>query len=95
MLPNGKIVFYNNMMYSRNASGQAISTAGFTFKVTFDTLFKGKTWTLTGGQTVLTGIVPDNYYSEITVSELNTNFTLSCEGYSRSITSAQYYGYGT
>lgn len=95
MLPNGKIVFYNNMIYSRNASGQAISTAGFTFKVTFDTLFKGKTWTLTGGHTVLTGIVPDNYYSEITVSELNTNFTLSCEGYSRSITSAPYYGYAT
>lgn len=92
-LPNGKIVFYNSMMYSGNTSGQASGTVGFTFKVTFDTQFKGKTWTLTGGTTTLTGTVPDSSYSEITVSELGTTFTLSCEGYSKNIVSAQYYGY--
>lgn len=92
-LPSGKIVFYNSMMYSGSTSGQASSTVGFTFKVTFDTQFKGKTWTLTGGTTTLTGTVPDSSYSEITVSELGTTFTLSCEGYSKNIVSAQYYGY--
>ena len=83
------------MMYSGSTSGQASSTVGFTFKVTFDTQFNGKTWTLTGGTTTLTGTVPDSSYSEITVSELGTTFTLSCEGYSKNIVSAQYYGYAT
>lgn len=92
-LPSGKILFYNSLMYSGSTSGQASSTVGFTFKVTFDTQFNGKTWTLTGGTTSLSGTVPDNSYAEITVSELGTTFTLSCEGYSKSITSAQYYGY--
>ena len=92
-LPNGKIVFYNSMMYSGSTSGQASSTVGFTFKVTFDSAFQGKTWTLTGGTTTLTGVVPSNNYAEITVSELGTTFNLTCNGASIQVTSAQYYGY--
>lgn len=95
MLPNGKIVFYNSMMYSGNASGQASSTVGFTFKVTFDSWFQGKTWTLTGGTTALTGVVPSNNYVEITVSELDTTFDLTCYGMTAQVKSAQYYGYTT
>lgn len=92
-LPSGKILFYNSLMYSGNTSGQASSTVGFTFKVTFDTQFQGKTWTLTGGTTALTGVVPDNNYAGITVSELGTTFNLSCDSVTISVTSAQYYGY--
>ena len=80
-------------MYSGSTSGQASSTVGFTFKVTFDSVFQGKTWTLTGGTTTLTGVVPSNNYAEITVSELGTTFNLSCNGVTIQITSAQYYGY--
>ena len=94
-LPNGKIVFYNSMMYSGSTSGQASSTVGFTFKVTFDSAFQGKTWTLTGGTTTLTGVVPSNNYAEITVSELGTTFNLTCNGITYNLTSAQYYGYST
>ena len=94
-LPNGKIVFYNSLMYSGNTSGQASSTVGFTFKVTFDSAFQGKTWTLTGGTTTLTGVVPSNNYAEITVSELNTTFDLTCYGMTTQVKSAQYYGYTT
>lgn len=93
MLPNGKIVFYNSMMYSGNTDGQASNIVGFTFKVTFDDVFQGKTWTLTGGTTTLTGVVPSNNYAEITVSELGTAFLFVCDGITRQITSAQYYGY--
>ena len=92
-LPSGKIVFYNSMMYSGSTSGQASSTVGFTFKVTFDSAFQGKTWTLTGGTTTLTGVVPSNNYAEITVSELGTTFNLTCNGVTLQVTSAQYYGY--
>lgn len=92
-LPNGKILFYNSLMYSGSASGQASSTVGFTFKVTFDSWFQGKTWTLTGGTTTLTGIVPSSNYVEITVSELDTTFNLSCDDITREVTSAKYYGY--
>lgn len=95
ILPNGKIVFYNSMMYSGSTSGQASSTVGFTFKVTFDSAFQGKTWTLTGGTTTLTGVVPSNNYAEITVSELGTTFNLTCNGITYNLTSAQYYGYST
>lgn len=94
-LPNGKILFYNSLMYSGSASGQASSTVGFTFKVTFDSMFQGKTWTLTGGTTTLTGIVPSNNYTEITVSELGTTFNLTCNGITTQVTSAQYYGYSS
>lgn len=94
-LPNGKIVFYNSMMYSGSTSGQASSTVGFTFKVTFDSAFQGKPWTLTGGTTTLTGVVPSNNYAEITVSELGTTFNLTCNGITYNLTSAQYYGYST
>lgn len=80
-------------MYSGNTSGQASSTMGFTFKVTFDSAFQGKTWTLTGGTTILTGVVPSNNYAEITVSELETAFVFVCDGITHTITSAQYYGY--
>ena len=59
-LPNGKIVFYNSSMYAGNTNGKASSTVGFTFKVTFDSEYQGKTWTLTGGTTALTGVVPSN-----------------------------------
>lgn len=93
MLPNGKIVFYNSMMYSGNASGQASRTVGFTFKVTFDSELQGKTWTLTGGTTTLTGVVPSSNYVEITVSELDTTFNLSCNDITREVISAKYYGY--
>lgn len=92
-LPNGKIVFYNSTMYSGDASGQAHYTVGFTFKVTFDRAFQGKTWTLTGDTTTLTGVVPSNNYAEITVSKLGTTFTLICNGVVMTVTSAQYYGY--
>lgn len=92
-LPNGKIVFYNSTLYSGNASGQASSTVGFTFKVTFDSTLQGKTWTLTGGTTTLTGVVPSNNYVEITVSELDTTFNLSCNDITREVISAKYYGY--
>ena len=92
-LPNGKIVFYNSTMYSGDASGQAHCTVGFTFKVTFDSAFQGKTWTLTGDTTTLTGVVPSNNYAEITVSKLGTTFTLICNGVAMPVTSAQYYGY--
>ena len=92
-LPNGKIVFYNSTIYSGDASGQAHCTVGFTFKVTFDSAFQGKTWTLTGDTTTLTGVVPSNNYAEITVSKLETTFTLICNGVARAVTSAQYYGY--
>lgn len=92
-LPSGKILFYNSLMYSGSTSGQASSTVGFTFKVTFDSQFKGKTWTLTGGTTALTGIIPDNNYTEITVSELGTSFNLVCESVTITVASAQYYGY--
>ena len=81
------------MMYSGSTSGQASSTVGFTFKVTFDSAFQGKTWTLTGGTTTLTGVVPSNNYAEITVSELGTTFNLTCNGVTLQVTSAQYYGY--
>lgn len=94
-LPNGKIIFYNSMMYSGNTNGQASSTVGFTFKVTFDSVFQGKTWTLTGGTTTLTGVVPSNNYAEITVSELGTTFNLTCNGVTIPVTSAQYYGYSS
>ena len=94
-LPNGKIVFYNSIMYSGSTSGQASSTVGFTFKVTFDSAFQGKTWALTGGTTTLTGVVPSNNYAEITVSELGTTFNLTCNGLTYNLTSAQYYGYST
>ncbi len=93
MLPSGKILFYNSLMYSGSTSGQASSTTGFTFKVTFDTQFQGKTWTLTGDTTALTGVVPDNNYAEIIVSKLDTTFNLSCNSVTISVTSAQYYGY--
>ena len=94
-LPSGKILFYNSLMYSGNTSGQASSTVGFTFKVTFDSMFQGKTWTLTGGTTTLTGVVPSNNYTEITVSELGTTFNLTCNGVTIPVTSAQYYGYSS
>lgn len=94
-LPSGKILFYNSLMYSGSTSGQASSTVGFTFKVTFDSVFQGKTWTLTGGTTTLTGIVPSNNYTEITVSELGTTFNLTCNGVTIQVTSAQYYGYSS
>ena len=81
------------MMYSGSTSGQASSTVGFTFKVTFDSAFQGKTWTLTGGTTTLTGVVPSNNYAEITVSELGTTFNLTCNGVTLQVASAQYYGY--
>ena len=93
MLPNGKIIFYNSMMYSGTTSGQASSTVGFTFKVTFDSILQGKTWTLTGGTTTLTGVVPSNNYVEITVSELDTTFNLSCNDITIEVISAKYYGY--
>lgn len=93
ILPSGKILFYNSLMYSGNTSGQASSTVGFTFKVTFDSVFQGKTWTLTGGTTTLTGVVPSNNYAEITVSELGTTFNFTCDGITIQVTSAQYYGY--
>ena len=80
-------------MYSGSTSGQASSTVGFTFKVTFDSAFQGKTWTLTGGTTTLTGVVPSNNYAEITVSELGTTFNLTCNGTTLQVASAQYYGY--
>lgn len=92
-LPSGKILFYNSLMYSGSTSGQASSTVGFTFKVTFDSAFQGKTWTLTGGTTTLTGVVPSNNYAEITVSELGTTFNLTCNGTTLQVASAQYYGY--
>lgn len=95
MLPNGKIVFYNSMMYSGNTSGQASSITGFTFKITFDNTLQGKTWTLTGGTTTLTGVVPSNNYIEITVSELNITFSLTCNDITMQVKSAQYYGYTT
>lgn len=82
-------------MYSGSTSGQANSTVGFTFKVTFDSVFQGKTWTLTGGTTTLTGVVPSNNYAEITVSELSTTFNITCNGFTYNLTSAQYYGYST
>lgn len=82
-------------MYSGSTSGQASSTVGFTFKVTFDSAFQGKTWTLTGGTTTLTGVVPSNNYVEITVSELGTTFNLTCNGVTLQVTSAQYYGYAS
>ena len=94
-LPSGKILFYNSLMYSGSTSGQASSTVGFTFKVTFDSEFQGQTWTLTGGTTALTGTVPSNNYTEITVSELGTTFSLACGGMTHTITSAQYYGYAS
>lgn len=92
-LPSGKILFYNSLMYSGSTSGQASSTVGFTFKVTFDSQYTGQTWTLTGGTTALTGTVPSNNYTEITVSELGTTFSFVCGGMTHTITSAQYYGY--
>lgn len=92
-LPNGKIVFYNSIMYSGNTDGQASSIVGFTFRVTFDSAFQGKPWTLTGGDTALTGVVPSNNYAEITVSELETTFNLTCNNVTIQVTSAQYYGY--
>ena len=93
MLPNGKILFYNSSMYSGNTNSQASNVMGFIFKVTFDSTFQGKTWTLTGGNDTLTGVVPSNNYVEITVQELSTTFTLSCDIYSKTMVSAQYYGY--
>ena len=92
-LPNGKIVFYNSSMYAGNTNGKASSTVGFTFKVTFDSEYQGKTWTLTGGTTALTGVVPSNNYAEIIVSELGTTFSFICDGMTHTITSAKYYGY--
>lgn len=94
-MPSGKILFYNSTMYSGNTSGQASSTVGFIFKVTFDSLFQGKTWTLTGGTTTLYGVVPSNNYVEITVPELNTTFNLTCDGITKSVASGQYYGYSS
>lgn len=82
-------------MYSGNTNGQASRTVGFTFKVTFASELQGKTWTLTGGTTTLTGVVPSNNYAEITVSELGATFTLTCNGVTYNLTSAQYYGYST
>ena len=92
-LPNGKILFYNSIMYSGNINGQASSIVGFTFKVTFDSVFQGKTWTLTSGTTTLTGVVPSNNYAEITVAELGTTFNLTCNNITIQVTSTQYYGY--
>ena len=94
-MPNGKIVFYNSTTYTGSTSGKASSIIGFMFKVTFDSEFQGETWTLTGGTTTLTGVVPSNNYVEITVSELNTTFTLICNGITKQVTSAQYYGYSS
>ena len=92
-LPDGKIIFSNNVMYAGNSSGQASGTVGFTFKVTFASDFSGKTWTLTGGSTSLSGSVPTGLYTEITVQTLSTAFTLSCNGYSLTMTSGDFYGY--
>ena len=71
MLPNDKIVFYNSTMYSGNTNGQASNIVGFTFKVTFESTLQCKTWTLTGGTTTLTGVVPSNNYVEITDQSLS------------------------
>lgn len=94
-LPNGKILFYNSSMYSGSTSGQASNVMGYIFRVTFDSALQGKTWTLTGGNTTLTGVVPSNHYVEITVSELGTTYNLTCGDATMEIQSRSYYGYST
>lgn len=97
-LPSGKILFWNGVMYAGSTTGSPTGTIGFTFRVTFSSVFSGKPYTLTGDGQNITGTVPSSLYVEITVQALNTSYILSCQNASgtnitATLGSGQYYGY--
>lgn len=97
-LPTGKILFWNGVMYAGSTTGSPTGTIGFTFRVTFDSVFSGKTYTCNGGGQNITGTVPSSLYVEITVQTLGVSYALSCQNASgtnitKSLSTGEYYGY--
>lgn len=85
-------------MYAGSTTGSPTGTIGFTFRVTFDSVFSGKTYTCNGGGQNITGTVPSSLYVEITVQTLGVSYTLSCQNASgtnitKSLSTGEYYGY--
>ena len=94
-LPSGKIIFWNGVMYSGDASGNLSGINGFSLKITFTSNLAGQTFTVKAGGQTITGTVPSGLYSEVTVQELNTQCTITCTGITgtMSFMLPEYYGY--
>ena len=92
-LPSGKIIVWNGVMYCGGASGSPSGVVGFTLRITFSSTFSGRSFTINGGGQNIQSTVPSGLYVEITVQNLSTTYTITCNGVSLQVYVPEYYGY--
>ena len=92
-LPTGKIIVWNGVMYAGGASGSPSGVVGFTLRITFSSIFSGRSFTVSGGGQNIQSTVPSGLYVEITVQNLSTTYTVTCNGVSLQVYVPEYYGY--
>lgn len=92
-LPSGKIIVWNGVMYCGGASGSPSGVVGFTLRITFSSTFSGRSFTVNGGGQNIQSTVPSGLYVEITVQNLSTTYTITCNGVSLQVYVPEYYGY--
>lgn len=80
-------------MYCGGASGSPSGVIGFILKITFSSIFSGHSFTVNGGGQNIQSTVPSGLYIEITVQNLSTTYTITCNGVSLQVYVPEYYGY--
>ena len=80
-------------MYRGGASGIPSGVVGFTLRITFSSTFSGRSFTVNGGGQNIQSTVPSGLYVEITVQNLSTTYTITCNGVSLRVYVPEYYGY--
>lgn len=80
-------------MYAGGTSGSPSGIVGFTLRITFSSTFSNKSYTVNGGGQNIQGTVPSNLYAEVTVQNLNTTYTITCNNISLQVYIPEYYGY--
>lgn len=80
-------------MYCGGASGSPSGVVGFTLRITFSSTLSGRSFTVNGGGQNIQSTVPSGLYVEITVQNLSTTYTITCNGVSLQVYVPEYYGY--
>lgn len=80
-------------MYCGDASGNPSGVVGFTLRITFSNIFSGRSFTINGGGKNIQSTVPSGLYVEITVQNLSTTYTITCNDVSLQVYVPEYYGY--
>ena len=80
-------------MYAGGASGSPSGVVGFTLRITFSSTFSGRPFSVNGGGQNIQSTVPSGLSVEITVQNLSTTYTITCNGVSLQVYVPEYYGY--